>query len=233
MGESDGAVDALAAEKEHLGQAHEGAAADHHRPLSCGRDAVAVEKTHDAQGGAADMAGQAAHQTTHTAFGETVDILFEGDQAEYRLGIQTGGKGELAENPVDRVIVGQYPDSVLHLCLRRAGRQVHLARHHAGLLGLAVLVADIDLARPVVADEHRGQAHEGIARFGDGGAQAGDDLVAESVAVHQHGTAGCEVEGKGAHHDKPTIWPSSSMSMMLAAGAAPRPGIVVMSPQIG
>ena len=47
------------------------------------------------------------------------------------------------------------------------------------------------------------------------------------------GSSRSAAEASPDHQDSPTISPCSSKSMMLAAGAEPRPGMVVMSPQIG
>ena len=52
------------------------------------------------------------------------------------------------------------------------------------------------------------------------------------------GRDGCEetVDGAGAEcvaHDSPLISPFASISMVCAAGVAPSPGIVRISPQIG
>lgn len=52
------------------------------------------------------------------------------------------------------------------------------------------------------------------------------------------GRDGCEeaVDGVGAEcvaHESPLISPFASMSMVCAAGVAPSPGMVRMSPQIG
>ena len=77
--------------------------------------------------------------------------------------------------------------------------QTDVAGCHAGLGGLLLLAGDIELAGPVVADEHGGQAHGGVTRGVDGGPQAGDRLVAQAVAIHQDCAAGRAIERELRH----------------------------------
>jgi hypothetical protein len=111
-------------------------------------------------------------------------------------------------------------------------------RHHAGLAGELALAGDVQLAGLVVADEHRGEAHRGRAGGLDGGRS--EAMISPRRRMPSMRTAPPGVRSKfadGASTGSLTrahwISPLSSKSMMLAAGAEPRPGIVVMSPQIG
>ena len=119
----------------------------------------------------------------------------------------------------------QRSDGVFELGLADVAVDGNVARLHAGLGCLLLLAANVDLAGLVVADQHRRQAHGRTAGSFDLGTQLGDDVVAQLGAVHDH--------GRHCAHDSPTISPCSSKSMIDAAGAEPRPGMVVMSPQIG
>ena len=121
VGERHRGVATLAAEEQHLRQAGEGGAAHHHGALADRRHLVALEKTHHAERGAADMAGLAAHEAAHRPFGESVDVLLERDLLEDLLHVETVGQGELAEDAVHRRIGGELGDGVVHLCLAGGG----------------------------------------------------------------------------------------------------------------
>ena len=158
------------------------------------------------------MAGQAAHEPAHRALGETVDVLLGGISAQHRLGVEAAGQRQLAQDAVHARVGGQRADGVFDLGLAGVAGQLDVARLHAGLGGLLLLAAHVDLARLVVADQHGGQAHRRRAGGLDLGAQLGDDLVAQPAAVHQ--IAPPVVRSKSRCHDRPTISPFSSKSMI-------------------
>ena len=113
-----------------------------------------------------------------------------------------------------------------------------------GFFGLALLHAHVDLARLVGADEQGRQADVRRSHRLDLVAQAGDDLVAQAIAVEQDRPARSpfEIVAHLGHllsltpcrpQERPMISPSSSKSIREAAGALARPGIVLIAPQIG
>ncbi len=78
-------------------------------------------------------------------------------------------------------------------CLRR---QLVLERIHAGFDGLLALVADIDLARRILADEHHGEARRQAVLF----------LESRDMIGHPCANAGCErlaVDDLRRHSDDP------------------------------
>ena len=91
---------------------------------------------------------------------------------------------QLDEDPVDRVVGVQLGDEPQELVLGRLGGQVVVVRLDPRLAARLVLLADVDLRRRVVADEHGGEADR--AELGD----LGGDLLAnprrERRAVHLH-----------------------------------------------
>ena len=133
--------------------------------------------------------------------------------------------------PCTDAIGGELADDRLDVGLRRGLRQLDALRDHPGLVRLLLLHAHVDLGRLVDADQHRRQAHRRRTERLDLAAQAHDRLVPQTIAVHQDRTAGRALEVLA--HDRPTISPFSSKSMIDAAGVAPSPGIVRISPQIG
>lgn len=160
---------------------------------------------------------------------------FSGDQGEDGLGVEALGKRELAQDAVHLGVGGEGGDSLLDLGLGGVVAELDVLGGHPGLACELALAAHVEAARLVVTDEHRGETHRRRAGGLDRRPQRGDDLAAQADAVHEDGStrSALELPGGVDRHDRPTISPFSSKSMMLAAGAEPRPGIVVMSPQIG
>ena len=94
---------------------------------------------------------------------------------------------------------------------------------HARLVRLLVLVAHVDLARLVVADEHGRQAHR---------RRAERRRSRRAAGRRSRRAAGCRPSGSRrpacarslVAHDRPTISPFSSKSMIDAAGVGAEPG---------
>ena len=95
---------------------------------------------------------------------------------------------------MDRRVDRQISDRSFDLVLRCVLAQLDMARHHARLLGLAVLVANIYLARFVAAHQHRGETDLGVVQRVDLSTYSRHDLVAQQVSVHEYGPTGRALE---------------------------------------
>ena len=89
---------------------------------------------------------------------EAVDVLFGLDRLDHLLGVDLRRQRQLHEDAVDLRIGIELADDVQELGLARRRRQRMVEGAHPRLEGVADLVADVDLARRVVADENDGEA---------------------------------------------------------------------------
>ena len=134
--------------------------------------------------------------------GETVDVLVGGHQVEHGFRVETVRQRQLDEDAVHLGIGGERADGVFDLGLR--GR-----RWQPG-----VLATSCPLRRPSCACCARRSGSAGrrrrarwrgtrdrVAEALDLGAQAGDGLVAQQVAVHEDGAARGALRF-GGHHDR-------------------------------
>ncbi len=222
------AVDALAAEQQHLRQPDQRRAADDDRPLAGGRDAVALEQPHHAERRARHVAGQAAHEPAHRALGEPVDVLLGRQQRQHRLGVEAVGQRQLARG-----------------CRAPPGRRRARRRRPRPAPGVAspgsstCFETHAGLLRPSCASCARRSGSAGRRRPAPWpgtpaampaasivAAHAGDGLVAQPVAVHQDGATGRALERRrlDAAHDRPTISPCSSKSMIAGRGRGAEAG---------
>ena len=148
-----------------------------------------------------------ANEPTHRPLSQAIDIFFGWDQVEHRFGVDTDRNGELHKNAVDRIVGGEIANRLLNFALRCVGAQLHITRHHARFLSLAMLVADIDLARFVAADQHGGETYLGVLQRIDLCANGRNNLVAQPVAVHEHSTAGCALKIIERSHARRLVGP--------------------------
>ena len=89
---------------------------------------------------------------------EAVHVLGGVDGAQHLGGIDAVRQRQLHQDAMHRRVAVQAVHQRQQLRLARVGGQVVLEGGHAGGLRLAVLVADIDGARRVLADQHHSQA---------------------------------------------------------------------------
>ena len=142
-----------------------------------------LEQHQAAERGAGDEAGQAQRQPAGADRGQAIDVLARVDPVDHRLLVEMVGKRQLDEDAVDRGIgVEPVDQRVQRLLGGIGGKQVLEALHAAGH-GLLALVADIDLAGRILADQHhreprlapggrleacRHLRHPGAQAFGEG-----------------------------------------------------------------
>jgi hypothetical protein len=108
---------------------------------------------------------------------ESVDILFRKNVADDRVGIDVPRQRHLHENAVHRGIRVEPLDQGKQFTLcRRCRKPDGVPGHPSGLRRL-LLGADVRRARPVVADEHDGQAGHDAPRRQRG--HVARDLVAD------------------------------------------------------
>ena len=88
---------------------------------------------------------------------EPVDILVRIDEPQHGCLVKVIRQRQLHQNAVYARVLIQRADSVLKLRLRAVFRQAQHGRANAGLLAGVFLVADVDLTRGVLADEHDSQ----------------------------------------------------------------------------
>jgi hypothetical protein len=100
-----------------------------------------------------------------------------------------GGQGELDQDAVDRRVVVEGLDAGQQFGLGEVGRVLLEHRVQAAVLAGLDLVAHVDLAGRVLADQHHRQAGDhaaGLERGGAGG-DLGAQCLGERVAVDQLG----------------------------------------------
>jgi len=94
----------------------------------------------------------------------------------------------LHDDAAHRIVIGQAAHEIFRVALRHVCRQCFVATRETGELCLLVFVAHVDLRRPVVADEHGGEARraaEPRRMLLHIATDFNDDLVAQCVAVEQ------------------------------------------------
>ena len=85
---------------------------------------------------------------------KAVHILHGVDGEHHAIGLDLLGQRQLHENAVDLLVGVELRDQLEQRILRGRARQAVLDGVHARLLGLARLVAHVNLARRVIAHEH-------------------------------------------------------------------------------
>ena len=96
----------------------------------------------------------AGRQTTRVDHMEPVGILGRIDRIDHRLLVDLIREGQLHQNAVNRVVAVEPLDQRQKLFLRGRVGQHMLEALHPGLERRLVLIADIDLARRIGADQH-------------------------------------------------------------------------------
>ena len=99
----------------------------------------------------------AERQATGRHFGQSVDILVGVDLLDRRISIETLGQRQLQQDVIDALIGIQGCNQGLDIGLAGRIRQAVVHGDHANLLGLAHLVAHIDLARRVFPHKDHSQ----------------------------------------------------------------------------
>ncbi len=156
MGDGHGAV-ALEQKRGHR-LADDVGAADDHRLLA-GQIADGVLEHQDAALRRAGNEGLAAGpQAAGIDDVKAVDVLVRIDGIDHGIGIDLVGQGELDQDAVDAVVGVELFDQRQQLGLRGGVGQAVVEGLHAGLDDRLALVAHIDLARRVLADQHDGEA---------------------------------------------------------------------------
>ena len=89
---------------------------------------------------------------------EPVRVLRGRDGVDHEVFVQVAGQRQLHEDAMHSRVVVQLVDQRQQVRLRGIGVQLVLVRIHADFDGLLALVADVDLARRVLADQNHGEA---------------------------------------------------------------------------
>ena len=126
---------------------------------------------------------------------EAVDILVRVDGVDDGLFLDVIGQGQLHQDAVDRPVGIQFGDETEQVCLRRVDVQPVLETFHAAGDRLFRLVADIDLAGGILADQHDREAgrqavilFQTANRDGDAGAQCFREGLAVDDVPFSHDT---------------------------------------------
>ena len=102
-------------------------------------------------------AGLAENEPSGAGFCQAVDILGGRDAFNGALLIKALGQWQLQQDAINLGIIVEARNQGFDLILRCVCRQVMVQRAHAGLFGLLDLVANIDLACRVFANEDNGE----------------------------------------------------------------------------
>ena len=126
---------------------------------------------------------------------EAVDILVRVDGVDDGLFLDVIGQGQLHQDAVHRPIGIQFGDEIEQVRLARVDVQSVLEALHAAGDGLLALVADIDLAGGILADENDGEAgrqavglFQGANRLRNSRAQRFREGLAVDDVLFSHGS---------------------------------------------
>ena len=116
----------------------------------------AFGQDHTAGRRAGPHAGFAEHQTPGARLGQAVNILVGIDLLDCGRFVEAFRQGQLQQDAVDLIVVIQTGNQRLDVRLAGISRQMVMQGSHAAFLGLAHLVAHIDLAGRIFTDQdHR------------------------------------------------------------------------------
>jgi hypothetical protein len=149
----------VAREQEHRHRLSDDVAApDDDRPLALRVDAVVVEHHHHPERRAGAHDALAEQEIADVPGMEAVDIEARVDRVEDLALVDVVRQRQLDEDAVDARVRVQLRHEAEELLLGRLRRQVLPQREDADLLAGLLLVAHVDAARGVVADEDGGEA---------------------------------------------------------------------------
>ena len=199
--------------------------------LTLGRNFVALKQTHHTKRCARCMPRKTTHEAAHAALSQTINIFLGRQQCKHRLCVKMLRQRQLHQNSVHRWVCCKSAHFCFNLFLCCIIFKMHANRNHSGLLCFLVLACHINMTWLIATDQHRCQAHCWRTSSLNLFAQTRNSFVAQVIAIHQDGATRRALVLSA--HERPTISPFSSKSMIAAAGFVPRPGSVRMSPQIG
>jgi hypothetical protein len=158
---------------------------DRPRTTACRPDSFA-QQIGTAERGAGHKAGQADGEAACVDDVEPVDILVRVDRGEHRIGVDLVRERQLDQDAVNGRIGVEAKHQFEQYGLLGVGRQAVFEGAHAGGGGLAGLVAHIDLACRIIADQNHGEA--GVAAALDQGCdldrQVGEQAGCDGAAVN-------------------------------------------------
>ncbi len=157
-------------------------ASEHRRPRAAKRDPARLQQAHDAAWRARDEGRLAAGEMPDIERVKAIDVLRGIDRLDDGLRVDRGGQWELHEDRVGRLVRVQPGDRVEKGRLAHAGGQMDGLRGDAGRRRGAVLVADIDRARRVVAHEDNGETGP-VGQGSDTGRDLGAQGRGEGLSV--------------------------------------------------
>ena len=129
------------------------------RPITTARSArevpeLALEQRDAAHGRARNEAVLARDERSHVDRVEAVDVLPRIEQLQHRFRVDMPRQGKLDQDPVHRLVRVESAQERRELLLGRARGKPVDERVHSRLPRLLALVAHVDLARGILADEH-------------------------------------------------------------------------------
>ena len=150
---------------------------------------VAADEVETAQRRARHQAVTPADQAARVYHVQPVDVLVGIDRADNRQFVEMTGKRQLYQNAIGGLVAIKAPHQVKQILLRCLRRQNVFEGFHPGGTHRLALVADVDGARRVVADQHNGEPRrEPMLRFQrlDFARDAGAQLRGDGLAVDAH-----------------------------------------------
>ncbi len=166
-------------QEQRHGLADDVRAADHHRVRALQRNLIGRQHLHHAVRRARAEQRAAGHQRAGVRNVETVDILFRGDRLDDLVAVDVRRQRQLHQNAVDTRIAVQFVDARQQIGFRQIGRIAVERRAEAVVIARFDLIAHIDFAGRIVADQHDGEAWLMPAGGKSGG--AGGDFGAQGL----------------------------------------------------
>ena len=120
-------------------------------------DALVGEQLHHPGRGAGNEPGRAVGEQAGVGRRQPVDVLGRVDRRDDPVGVDLAGQRKLDEDPVDAASSPEPGDKLQQLVLASSPPAGRGGPTDPGLLAGAVLVADVDLGRRVLADQDRRQ----------------------------------------------------------------------------
>ena len=131
--------------------------ADDHGLRACAGDVVLVEQVHDAGRRAGRSPGRPCMRRPAFSVVNPSTSFSAGMRATQLVGVQVRRRRQLQQDPGDRRVGGELVEQGRGRLLVDVAGQVPVLVEHPRLDAEPALVADVDLRRRVVADEHRRQ----------------------------------------------------------------------------
>nr|CUV15163.1 protein of unknown function [Ralstonia solanacearum] len=177
--------------------------AHHHGTRAAHRVVDRFEHLHAAVRRARTEQRRAGHQRAGVGDVEAVDILFGRDGLQHLVAVDVLGQRQLDQDAVDARVAVQRVDAAEQVGLGQVGRVAVEDGQEAVVFARLDLVAHVDLAGRVVADQDDGEAGLVAASGESGGALGGfgAELLGKRVAVDELGGHGRTEEGGKAKRD--------------------------------